>query len=105
MKLEKKCVVCEGFVNKQKCTSCGNYCVKFDDGSPYIDIPIDNGLESVYLTNNLKDVIYYVYDADKGRISVNDDFTYYDQDFETFRIFPNTIYDCLVIKYYDGEVN
>lgn len=103
MEIKKKCVKCQNYKARTKCEKCNEYCIAFDDGSPFIDIPINDSLLNVYLSLDFKDVRYNVYQC--GKISTNDKFTYYDQDYETIRIFPHESYDFMCVVVNEMEVN
>lgn len=95
MKIVKKCVACDKKVN---CEECRGYCITFDDGEPYITIPLSQELNSITLYNS-KDVKFEVYSAMSGDIIADNLQTYYDEDFEEFRIFPSSLYERLEILY------
>lgn len=97
MKIVKKCVSCN---NKENCEECRGYCVTFDDGEPYITVPITEELMSITLYNS-QEIKFQVYCTTSGTIIADNLQSYYDEDFEEFRIFPTNLYERLEIIYKD----
>lgn len=97
MIIQKKCVPCS--LPKEACHGCSEPCIIFDDGRPYIDIPLDSGLVKISIDE------MDVFDIETDDIHYDDEIVYFYPDSDEIRIFASREYEILTIQYDDGEVN
>lgn len=99
--------VCEKF-KKNNCEKCGEYCVTFDDGMPFIDILYESlqDISVIMLQNSINKKKLIVYNSDSNKIYVDNMIVYFDEKNEIVRITAYSLYDKLIIVYKDkGELN